>query len=165
MAGAVVTIQDDELRALCSRLNKMALTPGERKQLLGEIGTEMVSQSQERFVTKTTPDDDDWKDISDATKAFYKKKFGSDDPGNQGTLHRSGMLLASLTREADSWKVLVGATMEYAALHQFGGKVYPFGNKHAAKVDVPPRPYLGLGEEDKADVVWIINDFIAEKMQ
>lgn len=73
MADAVVTIQDDELKALCSRLNKGALRPSDRKQLLSDIGVEMETQTQERFATKESPDGDSWADIAESTRRYYEK--------------------------------------------------------------------------------------------
>ena len=96
MADAVVTIQDDELKALCSRLNKMALTASERKFLLASIGEEIITQTKDRFAEKKTPDGDDWADIAESTKNYYQKKFGSKNPGN-GILWRQGNLIPSLS--------------------------------------------------------------------
>ena len=152
MAGAVVTIQDDELRALCSRLNKMALTPSERKQLLGSVGEEMITQTKDRFAEKKTPDGDDWADIAQSTKNYYRKKFGDENPNN-GILWRQGGLMDSLTQQADSWKVLVGATKVYAAVHQFG---YMWKN-------IPARPYLGLSADDRVEIIGIINGFLERR--
>lgn len=149
MADAVVTIQDDELRALCSRLNGMALKPSERKELLGSIGVEMETQTKERFATKETPDGDDWADIAESTKNYYQKKFGTKNPGN-GTLWRLGSLMDTITHEVDSWSVTVGATKVYAAVHQYGWK----------KKNIIVRPYLGLSNDDKADIIGIINRFL-----
>ncbi len=152
MAGAVVTIQDDELRALCSRLSKMALTPSERKSLLGSVGEEMITQTKNRFAEKKTPDGDDWADIAQSTKEYYKRKFGTSDPGN-GILWRQGGLMDSMTQEADSWKVLVGATKIYAAVHQFG----------YAQKGIPARPYVGLNADDKTEIIEIINGFLDKR--
>ena len=149
MAGAVVTIQDDELRALCSRLSGMALKPSERHDLLNRIGVEMVRQTKERFATKETPDGDDWADIADATKEYYLKKFGDENPF-KGILWRNSPvpLRDTIMSEAGNWDVLVGAAKESAAVHQFGYK------------KISPRPYLGLSNDDKADIIGIINGFL-----
>lgn len=149
MADAVVKIQDDDLRLLCSRLNEMALKPSERKQLLDDIGVEMETQTKERFAEKKTPDGDSWADIADSTKQYYLKKFGTMNPGN-GTLWRQGSLMDSITSEVNSWSVVVGATKVYAAVHQFGWK----------ERNIVARPYLGLGNDDKADIIGIINGFL-----
>lgn len=58
MDGAFVKIQDDELKALCSRLNEMALSPDERKSLLASIGEEIMTQTKDRLAEKKTPDGD-----------------------------------------------------------------------------------------------------------
>lgn len=152
MAGAVVTIQDDELRALCLRLNKMTLTPNERKSLLGSVGEEMITQTKDRFAEKKTPDGDDWADIAQSTKNYYKRKFGTSDPGN-GILWRQGGLMDSMTQEVGSWSVLVGATKIYAAVHQYG---------HAGK-NIPSRTYVGLSADDKKEIVGIIFRFLERR--
>lgn len=151
MADAVVEIQDDELKALCARLNKIALKPGERKDLLGRIGAEIETQTTERFATKETPDGDSWTDIAESTKNHYLKRFGSKNPGN-GILWREGSLMNSITHEVNSWSVVVGATKVYAAVHHFGWK----------DRNIPARPYLGLSDEDKTDIIAIINGFLSE---
>lgn len=151
MAGSVVTIQDDELKVLCSRLNNMALKPSDRKQLLHDIGVEMEAQTKERFQTKTSPDGDDWAEIAQSTKNFYRKKFGSENPG-KGTLWRlsSVPMIDTVTSEVSSWSVLVGATKVYAAVHQYGWK----------ERNIIARPYLGLSNDDKTDIIGIINTFL-----
>ena len=151
MARSVVTIQDNELKVLCSRLNSMALKPSERKDLLGSIGVEMETQTKERFQTKTSPDGDDWAEIAQSTKNFYRKKYGSENPG-KGTLWSlsSVPMIDTVTSEVSSWSVLVGATKVYAAVHQYGW----------SERNIPARPYLGLSSEDKADIIGIINTFL-----
>ena len=149
MADAVVTIHDDELRALCSRLNQIALKPSERKVLLGYIGEEMVTQTKERFATKESPDGDSWADIAESTKNYYLKKFGTKNPAN-GTLWRQGNLMDSITQEVGSWSVTVGATKVYAAVHQYGWK----------ERNIIARPYLGLSNDDRTDIILIINNFL-----
>ncbi|MBQ9206865.1 MAG: phage virion morphogenesis protein [Treponema sp.] len=152
MAGAVVEIGFDELRALCSRLNKMALTPSERKDLLGSVGEEMITQTKDRFAEKKTPDGDDWADIAQSTKDYYKRKFGTANPYN-GILWRQGGLMDSLTQEVGSWSVLVGATKIYAAVHQYG---YMWKN-------IPARTYIGLSADDKTEIVGIILGFLERR--
>ena len=152
MADAVVTIQDDELKALCSRLNGMALKPAERKALLASIGEEIITQTKDRFAEKKTPDGDDWADIAESTKNYYQKKIGSRNPGN-GILWRQGNLMDSLTQEASSWSVVVGATKVYAAVHQYGWK----------EKNIIARLYIGLSAENKVEIIEIINAFLERR--
>jgi phage virion morphogenesis protein len=72
------------------------------------------------------------------------------------------MLRLSLTNEVQdgAWSTLVGATMEYAAIHQWGGEIRPRtakalfvpGYGRLKKVTIPARPYLGVSPDD-ADVI------------
>ena len=149
MGDAFVTIQDDELKALCAKLNGMALKPAKRKELLASLGEELITQTKDRFAKKKTPDGDDWADIADSTKAYYRKKFGTENPGN-GILWRQGSLMDSLTQEAGTWSVVVGATKVYAAVHQGSWN----------EKNIVARPYLGLSAEDKVEVIEIINSFL-----
>lgn len=153
MADAVVTIQDDELKALCSRLNKGALRPSDRKQLLSDIGIEMETQTQERFATKESPDGDSWADIAESTRRYYEKYARKVHyPGN-GLLWREGALKDSIISEAHSRDVVVGATKIYAAVHQYGYK------------KIPARQYLGLNNEDEHEIIALIHKFLANHVE
>ena len=90
MADAVVTIQDDELKALCSRLNGMALKPEDRKKLLAGIGAEMETQTQDRFAEKKSPDGDSWADIAESTRRYYEKYASKVHYPGKGLLWREG---------------------------------------------------------------------------
>lgn len=149
MADAIVTIQSDELSALCSRLNSMSLKPNDRKALLTSIGEEIITQTKDRFAEKKSPDGDSWADIAESTKNYYLKKFGTKNPPN-GILWRQGSLLDSMTHEVGSWSVVVGATKVYAAVHQYGWK----------ERNIVARPYLGLSTEDQNEIIGIINSFL-----
>ena len=153
MASAVVTIQNDELSALCSRLNAAALSDKDRNQLLTDIGVELETQVQERFHTKMSPDGDKWKDLADSTALYYQKKFGSKNPFN-GLLWRNSSvpLRDTIMSETEGLSVIVGATKIYAAVHQWGYK------------KIPPRPYLGLGTGDKTEIMGIIERFLSARI-
>lgn len=59
----------------------------------------------------------------------------------------------SLTQEAGSWSVVVGATKAYAAVHQYGWK----------EKNIIARPYLGLSAENKVEIIEIINAFLERR--
>lgn len=165
MADAVVTIQDDELKALCSRLNAAALSPGDKQKLLDSVGEEMEVQTKLRLDSappKKGSDDKPWDDIRASTRDYYRKHGIDDSPAK--LMFRSGSLLDSISHEVDGLSVLVGACKAYAAIHQWGGSVYPFGNRKAKKVKISPRPYLGLSADDKIEVVELIEGFISERL-
>ena len=59
-------------------------------------------------------------------------------------------MIDTVTSEVSSWSVLVGATKVYAAVHQYGWR----------ERNIPARPYLGLSNDDKVDIIGIINTFL-----
>jgi phage virion morphogenesis protein len=99
----------------------------------------MGEQTRERFETQKDPDGNTWKALAQKTLDYYeRRKKGS--TSSRSILVGEGLLRDSLTSKVQggAWSVLVGATMEYAAVHQFG---WP-------KKNIPPRPYLGVSPED-----------------
>jgi phage virion morphogenesis protein len=153
MAGATVGFDLRELEGLARLLNGARLDDRDRERLLGDIGAEMVTATQERLTDpeKKDPQGNPWKAIADKTREYYDKKF----PGAKPPLWRGGELLDSVTSEAAGpWAALVGATVEYAAVHQFG---WP-------KKNIPARPYLGVSADDAAALALLTRDFLARRL-
>ncbi|MBI2313576.1 MAG: phage virion morphogenesis protein [Betaproteobacteria bacterium] len=61
--------------------------------------------------------------------------------------------------------LLVGSALEYSAVQQFGAKKGAFGKtRRGAPVpwgDIPPRPFLGISDADRAGILDIMNDYLA----
>ncbi|MDR1585938.1 MAG: phage virion morphogenesis protein [Treponema sp.] len=153
MAGAAVALDLREIEGLAQLLNGARLGDADRRQLLHDIGEEMKSSTQDRLTSpeKKDPRGNAWKAIADKTRKYYDEKF----PRAKPPLWREGGLLDSVTSEAaDSWSVLVGAVVEYAAVHQFG---WPEKN-------IAARPYLGVSAQDAADIAAIAQRFTARKL-
>lgn len=55
------------------------------------------------------------------------------------TLQKSGRLAASISTGHDATSAQIGSNVEYAAIHQFGGKA-----GRGRKVDIPARPFLPI---------------------
>jgi phage gpG-like protein len=95
--------------------------------------------------------------------------------GHRSILVGSGTLRDSVTREVegDAWSVLVGATMEYAAVHQFGATIRPRTARALAvpgigmlrKATIPARPYLGVSREDAGEIASLATAFLAGRIQ
>jgi phage gpG-like protein/phage gp36-like protein len=102
-----------------------------------------------------SPDGNPWKALVQKTRDYYA---GKGLLGSRSILVGEGMLRDSLTSEVQggAWSVLVGAAMEYAAVHQFGAEIKPKSAKALfapgygmlKKATIPPRPYLGVSAED-----------------
>lgn len=151
--SAICTLQVDEIDELSKTIRGMSLDTHERTYLLKSLGVEMEVQTSERFEKKVTPEGKEWKELSESTKRWYAKKYhGTSDPG-RGLLFRTGGLHDSLESQVHGWSVLMGATKEYAAVHQWG------------RGGIPARQYLGVGREDTVELLSILNDFIAMRVK
>jgi phage virion morphogenesis protein len=153
--AAAISFDLKEIGAVKKMLDKAALSAADRAKLLGSIGVEMEEQTKERFETKKTPEGNTWKALAQKTREYYASKGLL---GHRSILVGEGMLRDSITSEVQegAWSTLVGATMEYAAIHQWGGEIKPKSAKALfvpgygtlQKVKIPPRPYLGVSAED-----------------
>lgn len=123
--------------------------------LLAELGEAVVLRStRERFKTQTAPDGTAWA----ALQPWYKREKHRN---KNRILTLSGQLRGQLVSQVVGGKsVEVGSNLVYAAVHQFGGTIRPQNAKllhfrgHVAKsVTIPARPYLGLSEADKNELV------------
>jgi phage virion morphogenesis protein len=150
MAAATVSFDLTEIEAVKKMLANAALDGADRGRLLQSIGLEMEEQTKERFDTKESPEGNTWKDIAEKTRRYYERKPAlSPEP----PLVLEGMLRDSLTSEVQggAWSVLAGATMEYAAVHQFG---WP-------KKNIAARPYLGVSQDDAKGIEALTAAFLS----
>jgi phage virion morphogenesis protein len=170
MDGAAVSVDLREVEGVAALLNKAKLSSQDRAALLRNIGAEVEAQTQERFDTQTDPEGNDWKALAQKTKDYYiKNGFG----GGSLLVQRGGLRDSIESQLSGSWGVLVGATKIYAAIHQCGGDIVP---KNAAalfvpgygrlkKVTIPARPYVGISNDNAAEIVLEVQKFIAERIK
>ena len=169
--AAEVTVDLREIDAVKKILARAALDPDERGRLLQSVGLLAEKQTRGRFDTRRDPDGNPWKALSQRTAEYYVSK----GMGHRSILIGTGMLQGSITREVGGGgrSVLVGATMEYAATHQFGATVRPRTAKAPAvpgfgmlrKATIPARPYLGVSREDAEDIAALAAAFAAGRIQ
>ena len=154
MAAASVSFDLKEVDSVKKLLANAALDSADRGKLLQSIGVEMEAQTQERFDTQKSPDGDSWKALAQKTTAYYASKGWA----ARSILVGEGSLRDSIASEVQggAWSTLVGATMEYAAVHQFGAEIKPKSAKALfvpgygllQKATIPARPYLGVSQDD-----------------
>jgi phage virion morphogenesis protein len=154
MAAASIGFDLKEIDAVKKLLARASLDGAARTRLLQSIGVEMETQTQERFDTQKSPDGDSWKALAQKTAAYYASKGWT----ARSILVGEGTLRDSITSEVQggAWSTLVGVTMEYAAIHQWGGEIRPKsaralfvpGYGRLKKVTIPARPYLGVSQDD-----------------
>ena len=122
--------------------------------LLAELGEYGLRSTRARFKTQTAPDGTAWA----ALQPWYQKEKRRN---KNRTLTLDGYLRSRLTWQfAGDRTVEIGSNLPYAAVHQFGATIKPRAAKvlmfrgHVAKsVTIPARPYLGLSDEDRSEIV------------
>ena len=169
--AAAVSVDLREIDAVKKILANAALDAEDRGRLLQSVGVEMETQTRVRFDTQRSPEGDTWKALAQRTAEYY---IGA-GMGHRSILVGTGMLRDSVTSEVESgaWSALVGATMEYAATHQFGATIRPKTAKALAvpgygmlrKVTIPARPYLGVSQDDAREIASLASAFIAGRIQ
>lgn len=107
------------------------------------MGEALVASTKGRFKSETGPDGNKWKPSIRAELEGGK------------TLTDTAVLRNSIGYEATRTHVAVGTNVVYAAIHQLGGKA----GKGLA-VDLPARPFLGVNDEDMAELRSIAEEFI-----
>jgi phage virion morphogenesis protein len=167
MARASIRFDLTEVEAVRKLLASSALDSTGRGRLLHDIGVEMEEQTKERFDTKESPGGDTWKALAQKTAAYYASKGWT----ARSILVGEGTLRDSITSDVQggAWSTLVGATMEYAAIHQWGGEIRPKsagalfvpGYGRLQKVTIPARPYLGVSAEDAKAIEIAVATFLA----
>lgn len=154
MASASVGFDLKEIDAVKKLLANAALDSADRGRLMQSIGVEMEAQTQERFDTKKSPEGNTWKALAQKTRDYYAGKGWT---ARSILVGEEGLLRGSITSEVQggAWLVLVGATMEYAAVHQFG---WP-------KKNIPARTYLGVSQDDTEAIEAAVAVFLAGIMK
>jgi phage virion morphogenesis protein len=143
-----------------------------QEPMWNDIGFELLKSVEANFDAEGRPAWEDW------DPAYGEMKEAGDK-----ILTASGQLRRSMTHDPDSSGVTIGSDLEYAAIHQFGGKTKPheIRARHAqalhffmgqteafAKVVqhpgsvIPARPFLKFTDDDWADVAHIIEQHLME---
>lgn len=122
--------------------------------LLAELGEYGLRSTRARFKTQTAPDGTAWA----ALQPWYQKEKRRN---KNRILALNGYLRGQMTWQlVGDRTVEIGSNLPYAAVHQFGATIKPRAAKvlmfrgHVAKsVTIPARPYLGLSDENRSEIV------------
>jgi phage virion morphogenesis protein len=154
-----VQYNDDVVTGLLKRLNSLGrnLTPAMRS-----IGARMAAATRKRFRAGVGPDGQSW------TPSWRVRESGG------RTLVKSGHLRDSLSHRATPQTAEWGVNRIYAAIHQFGGVIRPKkgtalkfrtpggGFATVKSVTIPARPFLGVNDADKAEIVSVMSKRIED---
>ena len=152
MADASATFDLKEIDAIGKLLDKAKLKPEVLRGFLDDAGSLIQRQSEDRFDDQTDPEGNEWKKLADKTIEYYQKKFPA-ALANRSILLGEGRLRDSMTYNVSGTdSVTVGATMIYAAVHQYGYK------------GIPARPYIGLSPDNMSELARFAELFLQERL-
>jgi phage virion morphogenesis protein len=169
----MITIQVNDKQVL-DVLSKMINRCQDLRPALTEIGNDMVRSTKLRFGSASSPDGTPWAANSQVTIDRYLGLF-SGSYKKDGSLSKKGEARAGgkkpLTGETKALQgginyqligstgVSIGSPMVYAAMQQFGGLKSQFPHLWG---DIPARPFLGVSDSDKANILDIIGSYLAK---
>lgn len=145
MAGARIEIEVKGLDRVQKRLNELARRLEDPTDAFYDIGRYVVDRTRDRIEAGVSPDGTPWPPLTEATRRSKHKN--KDKP-----LQLEGDLFDSIKAEPSRTGVVVGSDRPYAATHQFGRPGGGWGGS-----DIPARPFLGLSDEDIAEIDRIIS--------
>lgn len=166
----------DYLQDLVQRVSDM-------RPVLLEIGEDMAESAKQRFSSTTAPDGTAWAPNSAVTLARYSAMFARDKDG--GLTKRGAAKLAAKKPGTGETRALgttinyqiqgddavgIGSPMVYAGTFHYGAKSGEFGfGVYATRNgsfplpwgDIPARPFLGASEDDKANIVRLVQSYLS----
>jgi len=154
---AWIKVDDADVRGALQRLIALGNNPTPALQDVAALGE---SSTRLRFRTQTGPDGQRWK------PSLRAMLSGGRTLTKDG--HLSGSISSSAGKDFAEW----GVNRIYAAIHQFGGTIrakggalkfaIPGGGFAVVKaVKMPARPFLGVNDDDRSDILAIFERRIA----
>ena len=161
MVGFSYQIDDAQLRAGLHSLIALGRDAG---PIMADIAAIGESSTRMRFRTETGPDGQKWK------PSLRARITGGRTLTKDG--HLSGSISGRHGRDFAEW----GVNRIYAAIHQFGGEIRAKGGSlrfrlanggfaTVQKVTMPARPFLGISDDDRDDILDVIQARIQARTQ
>jgi phage virion morphogenesis protein len=147
---ATEVIKVDSSKVLVA-LGRFRLSLQENDELMKQVGMYMLLSVRRTFRSQGVPDNS-WVPLSPNTIRKNPKKYG---PGHKLLIDK-GMLLNSITYRTEAGAVVIGTSLKYAAVHQFGsrdrgGAIGPQARIAGRDVGVNPYSYLTTRHDKSGD--------------
>ncbi len=151
-------------QALSQALGEVGRRLGDMTPIHEDIGEYVVRVTKERFKQGIDPDGHAWTPKKQETIDRYKANKDGDRP--DPLIGPSKRLSSEIAQYADAAGVEIGSALEYSAVMQDGAKRGAFGNG-PGKVqypwgDIPARVWLGLSDEDEANIIDIADEHLEQ---
>lgn len=167
MASYSIRLEGD-IRRLMKRIRQFSEL--DKKRLNNVLSSVVRASTIDRFKTSRTPEGKRWEPSRRAEQEAGK------------TLVKTGIMKNSIRRSANDSGFAVGTNNIYAATHQLGepgrritiraktsrGLIFKIDGHWIRKkqvtirIKIPARPFLGLSEDDMAEIKGTIEDFLEE---
>ncbi len=157
MSNRILIEVDDS--DILSRLSAAAAATADLTPLMSEIEGIMVDATERAFMQQRDPTTGvPWAALSETTKSRRRDPAGP-------ILQDSSSLVQSVTGRHDATSAEVGVAEKYGITHQLGAKRGQYGSTSRGSAipwgDIPARPFLGLGEDDKNEIMDAANRYIS----
>lgn len=140
MAGITITVQD---RGVLDALGELIRRGENLAPALRDVGEHLLNSTHDRFDAEVAPDGTPWAPLS---PAYARRKKKNPDK----ILVLDGYLEDFPAASVDEHSVAIGTNRIYGATHQFGDE-----RRH-----IPARPFLGLSDADRAEVLSIFGEYL-----
>jgi phage virion morphogenesis protein len=150
----MIEIQFDD-RDILRALQNLQQATDNLQPALTEIGEILTESTKQRFSSQTSPGGQRWP----ANSPITIERKGR----NQPLTGETGSLMDDIHYDLLGGDVLeIGSPMKYAAMQQFGGTKSEFPHLWG---DIPARPFLGISETDKNEILSILNRHLSEALR
>jgi len=161
MANITISVNDKEVSQALHALQEKVI---DLRPVLLKIGELLQESTEDRLNSgkNVDPTGKPWVTL----QPWYQEQ----KKRNQGKiLSLNGHLADSINHDViNGDTVVVGTNKEYAAIHQFGGVIRPktakalnVGGRAVKKVTIPARPFLGVSNQDKENILDAVLDHMA----
>lgn len=137
-----IEFDDQDVRR---RLGRLAEAAGDLEAVFADIGEHLIGSTHERIDDEETPEGEPFEPLSPRYKRRKKKN-------KDKILVLEGHLRDTLHWEAEPHELLFGSSLVYAATQQYGRDA------------IPARPYVGISEDDLAEIRTLIEEHLADAL-
>lgn len=162
----MIKIEVDDKKVL-DAFNRLLRASNDLSPAMRSVSRVLADATERAFQSQSDPaTGKPWAPLKPST--IRRREKTGHWPGS--ILQLSGILAGSIQSEYGGDYAQAGTNIPYATTHQFGAKKGQFGAFSIVRThqevqipwgDIPARPFLGISEEDKREIIDIFNAYLA----